>query len=109
MSPETFVILALATYRLSLLISKEPGPFDILGKFRTWAGVEYDQYSHPQATGQLSEAIMCPYCLSVWIGICVTLVVVAAQYLNLLPLVTYALLPFALSGLAVAFFKWFGV
>jgi len=105
----TILIAALATYRLTLLVSKEAGPFDIFGRFRTWAGVKYDEYSKPYATGQLSEMILCPYCSSVWIGIGVTILVGAAAYLNLLTLITFVLLPLALSGLSVFFFKWTGV
>lgn len=103
------LLAALATYRLTLLVSKESGPFDMFGRFRTWAGVKFDQYSNPYSTGQLSEMILCPYCTSVWIGIGVTILVGAALYLHLLTLISFVLLPFALSGLAVFFFKWTGV
>lgn len=106
---ETFIIIALATYRLTLLISKESGPFDIMGKFRTWVGVRYDQYSNPVPTGQISEMVLCPYCLSVWMGICATLLWVVAQGVGAEKIYFFALLPFALSGLAVFFFKWTGV
>ena len=106
---ETIIILALATYRLSLLISKEQGPFDIFGKFRDWAGIKFDAYSNPVATGQLSEAIICPYCLSVWVGICATLGLAVAHAAGVEKYYLLVLLPFALSGLAVFFFKWAGV
>ena len=102
-------IIALATYRLTLLINKEAGPFDIFGKFRTWAGIRFDQYSVPYATGQLSEAIICPYCLSVWVGICVTLLTAGASYLGFLTLITFLLLPLALSGFTVFLFRYAGV
>lgn len=103
------LLAALATYRLTLLVSKEAGPFDIFGRFRTWSGVKFDEYSNPFSTGQLSEMILCPYCTSVWIGIGVTIVVGAAVYLNFLTLISFVLLPFALSGLSVFLFKWAGV
>lgn len=103
------LLAALATYRLTLLVSKEAGPFDMFGRFRTWSGVKYDQYSNPYSTGQLSEMILCPYCTSVWIGIGFTIVVGAAAYLNLLTLISFGLLPLALSGFAVFLFKWTGV
>lgn len=103
------VLAALATYRITLLLSKEAGPFDMFGRFRTWAGVKYDQYSNPYGTGQLSEMILCPLCTSVWVGIGFTILVGVAAYLNLLTLITLLLLPFALSGFAVFLFKWTGV
>lgn len=109
MTLEYLLIAALATYRLSLLISKEAGPFDLFGRFRTWAGVTYDQYSNPVASGQLSEAILCPFCLSVWIGICATLYLGIAAYLGVAHLAIYLLLPFALSGAAAYLFKSAGV
>lgn len=103
------LVIAFSTYRLTLLISKEAGPFDIFGRFRTWSGVKFDPYSKPYATGQLSEMILCPYCTSVWVGIGITILVGAAAYLNLLTLITFLLLPLALSGFAVFLFKWTGV
>ena len=109
MSIETLLIAALATYRLTLLINKESGPFDLLGRFRTWAGVTYDQYSNPVASGQLSEAILCPFCLSIWIGFMVTLFVGAAWLLGAEKIALYILLPFALSGASTFLFKWTGV
>lgn len=109
MSLETIIILALATYRLSLLISKEAGPFDMFGRFRSWAGVTYDQYSNPQSTGELSAAILCPFCLSVWVAICVTLIAAGAYGFGVEKYVLWVFLPFALSGVSVFFFKWTGV
>lgn len=106
---ETLLIIGLTTYRLTLLISKESGPFDMMGKFRTWTGVKFDQYSTPYATNQLSAMVICPYCLSVWVAICVTLFLVAGHLLKFDELFLTFLLPFALSGLAVFLFKWAGV
>lgn len=109
MSLEHFIIAALATYRLTRLIHKEDGPFDIAARFRTWAGIKFDEYSNPYSTGQLSAAINCPYCLSVWIGIGVTILLGIAALLNVETIALYLLLPFALSGLATYFFMSTGV
>lgn len=106
---EYLIIVALAVYRLTLLINKESGPFDMLGRFRTWAGVKYDQYSNPVSTGELSAAIICPYCLSVWIAICVTLYLVITWFLNIEDLAVLLLLPFALSGVSAYLFRIAGV
>jgi hypothetical protein len=108
MTLEYLLIIALSTYRLSLLISKEAGPFDILERFRVWAGVTYDQYSNPVSNGQFSAGILCPFCLSVWIGTCVTLYVGITTYLGIGNIAIYPLLPFALSGFSVFLFKWTG-
>lgn len=109
MSLETILTLYLATYRLTLLISKEAGPFDMMGRFRTWVGVKFDEHSRPYATGQVSEMVLCPYCLSVWVGICVTLIFVVALICGVEKYILWALLPFALSGLSVFLFRYVGV
>lgn len=109
MSLETIVILALTVYRLTLLISKEAGPFDMMGRFRTWIGVKFDEHSRPYATGQVSEMVLCPFCLSVWVAICVTLIAAGAYGFGVEKYVLWVFLPFALSGVSVFFFKWTGV
>lgn len=106
---EHFIVAALAVYRLSLLISKEAGPFEIFARFRTWAGVAFDQYSNPYATNQFAEGLLCPFCVSVWLGFCVTIYLWIAGLLNIEEIAMYPLIPFALSGLSVFMFKWTGV
>jgi hypothetical protein len=106
---EHFLIAALAVYRLSLLISKEAGPFDMFGRFRTWAGVEFDQYSNPYATNQFAEGLLCPFCVSVWLGFCGTIYLFAAWLLKVEEIAMYPLIPFALSGIAVYLFRVGGV
>lgn len=102
-------MIALATYRLTLLVSKEAGPFDLFGRLRTRVGVRFDQYSNPYATGQLSEMILCPFCLSVWMGIGLTILAGTAHLLGWEAILFYALLPLALSGFATFLFRWTGV
>jgi len=104
----TLFLIALATYRLTLLFSKEAGPWDMFGKFRTLLGVKYDAYSNPYATNPISEMILCPFCTSVWIGIVITIGWVAAQLLGIEKIYLTVLLPFALSGFAVFLFRWVG-
>lgn len=53
-----FAILTLATWRLTHLLSKEDGPFDIVFKLRKLAG--------QSVFGSLMD---CFYCLSLWIAI----------------------------------------
>lgn len=106
---ELLIVAYLATYRLTLLISKEAGPFDIFGRFRSWIGIKFDQYSNPYATNQFAEMVLCPFCLSVWIGFGVTIAVVVAHVLGVDSILMVALLPLALSGLSVFMFKWTGV
>lgn len=106
---ELLLVAILTTYRLTLLVSKEAGPFDMFGRFRSWVGVEFDQYSKPVATNQFAEMILCPFCLSVWIGFAVTILLVMAHVMGAELILFYALLPLALSGLSVFAFKWTGI
>ena len=60
------VILALATWRLSSLLVREDGPFDVFGKFRSAVGVKYDEHSRPYGTNPVAEALTCLWCTSIW-------------------------------------------
>lgn len=64
----------LAVWRLTRLLYKESGPYDVLGRFRDWAGVRYDSYSNPYGKNELSKALICVYCLSVWVGLFIAVV-----------------------------------
>lgn len=103
MTIETLLIIAFATYRLTLLFSKENGPKDIFEWIRFKLGVRRDEHSREVATGFWSELILCPYCFSVWVGITVTLSIVLIPAIAL-----WCLLPFALSGVSVFLFRWVG-
>lgn len=62
-------VLALATYRLSLLLSKEHGPGEILDKFRRWTGAhETMNFGWTAGTGW-GKLVICPLCLSVWFAV----------------------------------------
>lgn len=66
----TFLILLFANWRLTNLASdpKEDGPAEILPKIRRLAGVRFDQNSKPYGTWWGAEAMMCPWCVSIWWG-----------------------------------------
>ena len=51
------VLGVLVTWRITHLFSTESGPWDVLGKFRRFAG-----------TGMFAELLSCFYCLSIWIA-----------------------------------------
>jgi len=50
-----FVVAVLATWRISRLVAKEDGPFDLVLRARARAG-----------TSVLGRLMDCPYCVSVW-------------------------------------------
>ena len=63
-----FLILTLATWRLSSLLAEEEGPFGVLGKFRKFAGVIFNGTTF-EGTNTFSEGLICMWCNSVWIGL----------------------------------------
>jgi|SRR5688572_9134944 len=52
-----FVLAVLATWRVTHLLAREDGPFDILVRFRTLLG-----------QGMLGRLFDCFYCLSIWVA-----------------------------------------
>jgi len=53
-----FALAVLATWRISRLVAKEDGPFDLVLRARARAG-----------TSVLGRLMDCPYCLSVWVAL----------------------------------------
>src|ERR1700722_14162637 len=53
-----FVLAILAVWRVSHMLSREDGPWDVLVRFRRALG-----------TGMLSKLVACFYCLSVWVAL----------------------------------------
>jgi len=91
----TFVLLALAVYRLSHMVTSEEGPFEAFAKVRDALG------GNQQATW-VGRGIVCILCVSFWVGLLGAVAlwfwqVVAVQF------VVYAL---ALSGATLALKKW---
>lgn len=54
----SFIIMALAVWRITHLFSKEDGPFDLVYKLQKKAG-----------TGFFGSLLQCFYCLSIWIAL----------------------------------------
>lgn len=65
------IILALATYRLSIMLANEweAGPAGLLTKLRERAGLVYTESGTAVApAGSLADGLTCVYCNSPWIG-----------------------------------------
>lgn len=68
----THLLNILATWRLMEFIHDEDAPYDAMRRFRQY--VNTHRANHPQATryesflDELSQAIGCKWCLSVWCG-----------------------------------------
>ena len=94
-----FLILSLATWRLSSLIATpgDDGPWEIFMKFRKLMGVEYDEKTGLyHGTNVFARAIECVFCISIWLGIALTIL-----YLYFGDWTVCFSLPFALSGAAI--------
>ena len=99
----TLLIVGLATWRLSSLLAKEAGPFDILVKIRHKVGVRYstappyDIYG----TNTVAKGIICIWCNSVWVGMVFTIAVI------IYPNAVLVLLPLTISAIAIWFDEMF--
>ncbi len=63
-----FVILALATWRLSFMFSREDGPFDLFRRVRLFLGAREVVTGAWTAQSMTGKLVLCPLCLSVWVA-----------------------------------------
>lgn len=63
-----FVILALATWRLTSLLVWEDGPFEVFARLRHRLGVRYNESNVAYGTNWFAKGVVCPACASVWFG-----------------------------------------
>jgi hypothetical protein len=62
-----FLLVCLATYRVSELFSLDNGPYDIFLNLRKWLGVRASEGSATWRT--LADLINCPFCLGIWFAL----------------------------------------
>jgi len=92
----TYLILALAAWRISSLLTNEFGPRKILERFRFWLGVRYDGNLTRYGENELAELFTCIWCLSAWVGMGITLLFWIAPGVT-----TWLAMPFALSAAVI--------
>lgn len=65
-----FIVLALATWRISSLLVREDGPFFVFRIIRKRFGIVHDDngvpYQYPD--GFMPQLLSCVWCTSVWMG-----------------------------------------
>lgn len=88
----TFVLVSVAVYRLSVMLTQEYGPFDIFDNLRR-------RFTRG---GMLAKLFACPFCMSVWIALAGT------PFLPWYGIGWFFVTWFALSGVAVLLVKRFG-
>jgi len=93
-----FLILGLATWRISSLLVQEDGPGDVFMRIRELAGISHDQNKDPLAIpdGFWPNLLSCVWCLSLWMA---TLIFIA--YLVFPKITVTICTPFALSSTAI--------
>jgi len=92
-----FIVLALATWRISSLFVDEPGPFRIFIRIRELMGITHDADGIPLVIpdGLFSDLFSCVWCMSIWIGFFLTILFLYV------PNFVYFAAPFALSAVAI--------
>lgn len=97
---ELLIVVALASFRIASLLVDEAGPFDMFGKLRHLVGVRYNAQSERIGESELAKAFNCVWCLSIWSGF------VLAVLMFFFPDITFWLcMPFALSGAAIILYE----
>ena len=97
MTPLEFIAYCLATWRISSLLVDEAGPFDVFVKIREVFGIKHKDripYEYPETF--FAQLLSCVWCVSIWIGLFMTL-----AWLWVPEILFLVALPFALSAGAV--------
>lgn len=65
-----FIVLGLATWRVSNLLVDEKGPWDLFLKMRKLAGIEHDEDGTAILIpdGFMPGVLSCVWCASIWVG-----------------------------------------
>lgn len=96
-----FTVYSIATWRLTRLIVKEDGPFDLIGKFRDFIGVYYDEKSQCVGRNVFAKGLCCMKCTSVWAAIPFAIVTQPMDVGH------FAVLILAYSGAALMIDRWY--
>lgn len=91
-----FLILALATTRISSLMADEDGPWGLFEWLRGKVGVRRDKKGENYGTNNFSVGLVCQWCNSVWIGIALM-----ALYIYSKQITVWIAFPLALSAVTV--------
>lgn len=62
------IILAFATWRISSLLAREDGPFDVFSRIRNFIGVVYYDNENCTPKNVLARGIICVWCNSIWVS-----------------------------------------
>lgn len=63
------LLFGIASWRLTILLVRDTGPWGVFSWLREATGVKYDEYDYPYGTNAISRGLLCVNCTSVWIGV----------------------------------------
>ena len=96
----TFLILGLATWRVSVLAAEEDGPWGLFEKARVkLLGVRFDEFGDAYGTNEIARNLLCIWCSTPWWGLLWT-----AFWLVRPGAAVACALPFALSAVALTLY-----
>lgn len=93
LSPFLFLLVSLATFRLSVMVGGELGPGDIFRRLREF----------PRRGSSLAKGLSCPRCLSVWFA---NLLCGACVFLGWMGMAESVLASLAASAVSVLLSHW---
>lgn len=96
-----YLLLAFATWRISSLLVNEDGPYAMFARLRALVGVRHNDEFQPVAGNVVAGAFMCVWCMSVWVGLALSLLSWFAP-----DVAAWIVLPMALSAAAIVIGKW---
>lgn len=96
---EQAILIGLAAWRLTALLSYERGPFSVFINLRTWLGFHHGEDGEPDEweSGILRDVISCPWCLGL------SMAAVAYGLWQVTPLIVIVL---AAASVVIAVEKW---
>ncbi len=68
---EEAVLIGLAAWRMTALLTYERGPFDVFMRFRQLLGFDHDEKGEPTEWpgNTLARAFSCPWCLGLYMAV----------------------------------------
>lgn len=67
-SLENLIFFSMLTWRITVLLTFDSGPGNILVRFRSIIGVVYDEYSNRHGKNWVADMLNCHFCSSLWVG-----------------------------------------
>ena len=85
-NPMLFILLTLATFRISHMVAMEEGPWHLFERLHLLLGAKVDITGQHWTAGNnvLAKLMSCPLCLSVWVGLVLAVVFVRGSILDVL-------------------------